>query len=132
MDIESKIDAVLEQEQAVQAEKVRAAVRERVIEEERLAREAKEQAAANMARTAYLARVAAGYERACVEYKSALAAFREARCRLAALDMILDRGSFSRIQLGVALRHAIAAPDEGDIEAGYPAAMDAIRKSLGG
>jgi sRNA-binding protein len=132
MDVESKIDAVLEQEQAAHTEKARAAIRARVIEDERLAQLAKEQAAANAARAAYLERVAARYEQACAEYKIAVDAFRAARCRLQALDTILNRSGFSNLQLGVALRHAIAAPDEGDLDSGYRAAEDSIRKSLGG
>jgi len=66
--IESKVDAVLAQEQAAQTEAARAAIRSRVIEEDRLAQEAKAQHEMRMARAAYLERAAATYPQACVEY----------------------------------------------------------------
>src|SRR6266851_8403657 len=88
-DIE-KIDAILEQEQSVRTDKARAAVRARLVEEERLAGLASEEAAARSARAAYLKRVAALHGPACARYKVAVDEFRAARIQLYALDTILD------------------------------------------
>ena len=131
-DLEKQVDVILQQEQAAQAEVARAAVRVRVIEEQRLARLAEEQAKAAAARAAFLERARVAHKQACTEYKDEVDAFRAARVRLHALDSILGRGGFGAHQLGVELRHTIAAPDEGDLHDGYRAAEDSIRKTLGG
>ena len=132
-DIETQIDAVLEKQRAEQDEKARAALRAKFVEQERLARDAEEKAVQSAARARYLERAAAAHKQACAEYKIAVDAFREARVRLAALDTILGRsGGFSVHQLGIELRHATAAPDEGDIHYGYQPAVDSLRKTLGG
>jgi hypothetical protein len=133
LDIETKIDAVLEQEQTSRTEAARAAVRARFVEQERIAREAKEQSRIAAARAAFLDRAKAAHRQACVEYKTAVDAFRAARVRLAALDTILNRsGGFSTHHLGTELRHDCAAPDEADIYLAYAAAVDSMRKTLGG
>jgi hypothetical protein len=130
-DIEQQIDAVLAQEQTARTEQARAAVRARCLEEERRAREAKEQVEAAARRAAYFKRAQSAHAQACAEYKTALAVFRKARIRLAALDTILDHSGFSTHHLGIELRHAIAAPDEADIHHGYSAEVDSLRKTLG-
>ncbi len=132
LDIESKIDAVLEQEHAARTEEARAVVRARVIEEERLARAAEEDLKIRLARAAFLERAQAAHGPACVQYKTALDAFREARIRLQALDTILGRGGFGIFQLGVELRHSCAAPDEDDLNNHMRAAVDSMRRTLGG
>ena len=49
-----------------------------------------------------------------------------------ALDTILDRsGGFSEHHMGVALRHARAAADEGDLHHDLAATLAAVRKELG-
>jgi multidrug efflux pump subunit AcrA (membrane-fusion protein) len=132
MDIEQRIDSALQQEASARTEGARAALRARFVEEERLAQEAQAQAETNAARAAYLKRAEAAYPQACAEYKKAVDAFRAARCRLQALDTILNRVCFSTHSLGIELRHQFAAPDETDVHPGYAAAVASIRKSLGG
>jgi hypothetical protein len=131
-DIENKIDAVLEQEQTALTEQARAALRARFEGEERIALAAKEHAKLAAARAAFEERVQAAHQQACVEYKTAVDAFRAARIRLHALDTILDRVGFSTHHLGTEMRHAIAAPDEGDIHHAYERAVASVRKTLGG
>jgi hypothetical protein len=132
MPTEKQIDTVLEQERAARDEEARGVVRERLVEQERLARVAEEQAKVAAARAAFLERARLAHKRACAEYKDAVDAFRAARIQLHALDSILGRGGFGAHQLGVELRHSIAAPNEGDLHHGYRAAEDSIRKTLGG
>jgi hypothetical protein len=132
VNVERQIDVVLEQQRAAQAEEYRAELRDQLTEQARLNSLAQEQARQNAARAAYLERVRATYKPACAQYKIALDAFRDARIRLWALDAILDRPGFGGHSLGVELRHACAAPDEGDLDAGLPAAVESIRRSLGG
>ena len=45
--------------------------------------------------------------------------------------MILGRSGFGH-SLGVELRHAFAAPDEGDIHHNLQATVDLLRRTLGG
>jgi hypothetical protein len=130
-DIEKRIDAALEQERTARTDEARAAHRTRIIEEQRLVQLAEEDAKIRAARAAYLQRVAAAHGPACTRYKAALTEFRAARVHLQALDTILDRSGFGH-NLCVELRHAIAAPDEIDINDGLPAAVDSIRRALGG
>jgi hypothetical protein len=132
MPTEKQIDTVLERERAARDEEARGVVRERLVEQERLARLAEEQAKVAAARAAFLERARVAHKQACTEYKDAVDAFRAARIRLHALDSILGRGGFGAHQLGVELRHTIAAPDEGDLHDGYRAVEDSIRKTLGG
>jgi hypothetical protein len=133
MDIEKQIDAVLEKQRSEQDEQARAALRAKFVEQDRLARETELQVAQAAARTAYLKRAEAAYGPACVEYKKATDAFRDARIQLQVLDTILNRsGGFSTQHLGVELRHATAAPDELDLYLGLPAAVDSMRRTLGG
>ena len=129
-DVETRIDAVLEQERTAQNEQARAVVRARVIEQDRLAREAKEQAAVAAARAAYLARAEAAHPQACADHKAALNVFRATRLRLQALDTILGRQGFGGFSLGVELRHSCAAPDETDLNNDLGAAVAAMRKAL--
>jgi hypothetical protein len=130
--IESKIDAFLAQAQATQTEATRAGLRVRFSEEDRLAQLAATEAAANMARAAFLGRAQAVYPQACTRYKAAVDELRAARVNLQALDTILNRNCFSTHNLGIELRHQFAAPDEGDIHPAYGAAVDSVRKTLGG
>src|SRR3982074_1021623 len=90
-DIETKIDALLDQEQSARTEEARAAVRARFIEQERIAQEAEERRKAAAARAAYLGRAAAAHGPACARYKAAVDEFRAARVHLQALDIIMDR-----------------------------------------
>lgn len=130
---EKQIDAVLKTEKAARDAEARAALRVQLIEKERIAREAQEQAVQSAARAAYLERAEAAYLQACAEYKTAVDAFREKQLRLWALDEILGRsGGFSDHHLGVALRHARAADDETDLHHGFRAAVDSMRRTLGG
>jgi hypothetical protein len=127
--IEKQIDAVLEKQRAAQDEEYRAQLRDELTEQARLNSIAQEQARQNTARATYLARAEAAYDQACAQYKTAVDVFRAARIRLRALDMILDRSGFGGHHLGIELRHARAAPDEGDVDAGLGAAVDSIRKT---
>jgi hypothetical protein len=129
--IESRIDAVLAQEQSAREEEARATVRARVLEEDRLAQEEEVRRRAAAARAAFLERAAAAHGPACLEYKKSVDAFRAARTKLQALDTILSRQGFGIFQLGVELRHSCAAPDEDDLNNGLKAAADSLRKSLG-
>jgi hypothetical protein len=132
MNIEQQIDVVLAQQQAAQDGEARTQLRYQLIEQQRLQRLGEENARQAAARAAYLERVRATYEPACTRYKRAVDEFRAARVQLQALDLILDRSGFGLHSIGIELRHAGAAPDEGDIHAGLPAAVDSIRKDLGG
>jgi hypothetical protein len=131
-DIEARIDTHLQQEQAAATEKVRTAVRARLVEEDRLAEIERQRAEAAAARAAFLGRAQAMYGDTCAQYKSALDAFRATRVKLHGLDIILDRPGFGTAELGVLLRHAVAAPNECDLNDGLPAAVSALRKELGG
>src|SRR5258708_3125633 len=130
-DIEKQIDTVLEREQTARDEEARAAVRVRVVEEQRLALEEEVRRRAAAARAAFLARAQALHGPACTRYKTALAEFRAARLDLQALDIILDRQGFGH-SLGIELRHSCAAAIETDLNNDLPAAVDAMRRSLGG
>jgi hypothetical protein len=133
MDIEKQVDAELERKRLAQDEEARAVLRAQLVEKERIAWEVKEQSRIAAARAAYLARAEAAHGQACAAYKSATDVFREARIRLQALDTVLSRSGFSGHQLGIDLRHSIAAPDEADITGDdLRAAVDAARKTLGG
>jgi hypothetical protein len=130
---EQAIDAELAREQADRDAKARALKRAEHIERERLAAEAEEYAKASAARASFLERAEAAYEPACKQYQTAVDAFRSARLRLMALDLILDRsGGFSSHHLGIELRHQRAAPNEIDVHHGLGATVASMRKSLGG
>ena len=131
MDIEKQIDSVLEQEQTARDEEARAAVRVRVVEQERIRLEEQKQAEIRRARAAYLERAEAAHQQACAEYKVAVDAFCETRIKLQALDIILGRSGFGH-SLGIELRHSTAAPDVADVNDGLRAAVDSLRKNLGG
>jgi hypothetical protein len=129
---EKRVDDILAQEQATRDAEARAVIHAKLVEEDRVAREADEYAKQSAARAAFLERAEAAYGKACVEYKAATDAFRESRLRLWALDSILNRSGFSDHHMGVALRHATAAPDEGDLHHDFGATVISIRKTLGG
>jgi hypothetical protein len=127
---ERAITAELAAEQAARDAETRAAKRAEHIERERVAKEAADQAARAAKHAAYLAKAEAAYEQACSRYKTAVDEFRAARATLHALDILLERQGFGH-SLGVELRHATAAPDEGDVNHDIRAALDSMRRTLG-
>jgi hypothetical protein len=118
-------------EKADRDEETRAAKRAEHLERERVAKEAAEQAVLAAKQAAFLAKAEAAREKACVRYKTAVDEFRAARAQLHALDIMLERQGFGH-SLGIELRHATAAPDEGDVNHDIRAALDSMRRTLGG
>jgi hypothetical protein len=131
-DIETKVDAALEQERTARTEEARAVVRARVIEQERIARAAEEQRKIAAARAALIGRAQAVHGPACARYKAAVDEFRAARVQLQALDTIVGAQGFGDIPFGFELCHAAAAPNECDVNDGLQSAVNSIRKTLGG
>jgi hypothetical protein len=129
---EQAIDVELAKKQNARDEEARAVVRARLIKEEELARLEEQRRAEAAARAAFTGRAAAAHPQACTRYKAAVDEFRAARAQLQALDIILDRQGFGNIPLGVELRHTCAAPLEGDVNNDLGAALDSMRRTLGG
>ena len=96
-----------------------------------MAKEAEEYAKQHAARSAYLAKAEAARDKACARYNAAVDEFRAARAQLHALEIVMERQGFGH-SLGIELRHATAAPDEGDLSHDIRAALDSMRRTLGG